>query len=270
MMKMKMKMKKRLLGVAIAASLGVAVVPFGTQAATLATGEVLTITPGAIVTHTTTTGATFVTVTGSYFGMDANGNGTISNSEKTTLTQGVQGLVIGSTQNMGGYDSHSGAPSTVPGDKANINAPWYFFHNTGKNYTRTAITGGITNGLAMSGWTVSWNGINPIDMGGVAWGAGYTNGIGNFTWDGTIGDAYTLSYHATVPLTSTSGFAGVPYALKLVGSVTAGPAATAVTDWGPAPAPAPVPIPAAAWLFGSGLIGLVGVARRRKGGKGKA
>ena len=28
--------------------------------------------------------------------------------------------------------------------------------------------------------------------------------------------------------------------------------------------PAPVPIPAAAWLFGSGLIGLVGVSRRRR------
>jgi hypothetical protein len=29
--------------------------------------------------------------------------------------------------------------------------------------------------------------------------------------------------------------------------------------------PAAVPIPAAAWLFGSGLLGLVGVARRRRG-----
>lgn len=29
------------------------------------------------------------------------------------------------------------------------------------------------------------------------------------------------------------------------------------------PVPAPVPVPAAAWLFGSGLMGLVGVMRRR-------
>lgn len=31
------------------------------------------------------------------------------------------------------------------------------------------------------------------------------------------------------------------------------------------PTPDPIPVPAAVWLFGSGLLGLVGVARRRKG-----
>jgi len=30
------------------------------------------------------------------------------------------------------------------------------------------------------------------------------------------------------------------------------------------PPPEPVPVPAAVWLFGSGLMGLVGVARRKK------
>jgi hypothetical protein len=45
----------------------------------------------------------------------------------------------------------------------------------------------------------------------------------------------------------------------------------ALTDPNPTPSnwvtgPAPVPIPAAVWLFGSGLLGMISIGRRRKSG----
>lgn len=36
------------------------------------------------------------------------------------------------------------------------------------------------------------------------------------------------------------------------------------TNWSMTVSPTPVPVPAAVWLFGSGLLGLVGIARRRR------
>ena len=57
-----------------------------------------------------------------------------------------------------------------------------------------------------------------------------------FTWTGTV---------------VGGTFDGFPANWRLEGTMSTGGVA-------------PVPIPAAAWLFGSGLVGLVGVARRRK------
>jgi hypothetical protein len=45
---------------------------------------------------------------------------------------------------------------------------------------------------------------------------------------------------------------------------TADMAGAVYAVWEEANGPSPVPVPAAAWLFGSGLLGLVGVARRKK------
>lgn len=249
-------MKKQVLAAAIVATLG-AVASLGAQAAVVNNGDVLTITAGV---PTTSNGTILNVPSGSWFGMDTNGSASITGPEKTPLAQGVQGLVIGVAQNMGGYNTHSGPSSSVPGDSANVNAPWDFFGNTGKNFTTVAVTGSTTAGLNLSGWTVSWNGIASIPMGSTAWGTGFSNGIGNFTWDGTYGHTYTLDYHGTVPHGDPSNFGDVKYALHLVGTVTTGPAATAVANLGPAP----VPVPAAVWLFGSGLLGLVGIARRKK------
>ena len=230
----------------------------GTSASALAAtpvqGDVLTITAGASVGTNPVTSAT-----GSYFGMDMNGDSKIQLSELDMLSQGTTSLVLGVTTSAGA--SHSGPP--VAADTNEIDAPWAFFGNTGSDYLKIAVSGSTTSGLNLSGWTVTWNGIPAINMGGGAWqplncsavwmqctGHTFTNGNAEFTWDGVSGDpyspyaAYTLNYAATVPAGDPSGFGGVKYYLHLTGFM-------------------PVPIPAAVWLLGSGLIGLAGIAGRR-------
>ncbi len=155
-------------------------------------------------------------ITGSYFAMDTNGNSKIQQTEKSRSQQGTTGLIIGTTTAAGA--SHGGAPTA--GDTNAIDAPWFFFNNTGSDYTTVGVTGSTTAGLNMSGWTVTWNSIPAIPMGTGAWATGtgaghtgatgtFTNGVGNFTWDGVYGDAYSLDYRATVPVGDPSGFGGV-------------------------------------------------------------
>ncbi len=231
-------MKKTMINAALALSFGLAA--GGAQAATVGLGDTGSITAG-VYAYDTLGNASNVS-SGSYFGMDTDHNGKISGTEKTAISQGTAGLVFGVTTTAGA--SHSGAPTA--GDTNKIDAPWAFFGNTGSDYNNVAIAGSTTSGVNMSGWTVTWNGIPAINMGGSAWGTGFTSGVGNLVWNGVNHGAYTLDYHATVPLGDPSGFGGVQYALHLTGTVST------------------VPVPAAAWLMGSGLVGLVGVARRKK------
>lgn len=95
----------------------------------------------------------------------------------------------------------------------------------------TAITGGY-NGTLVSGGSV-----------GSAWGPGFA-GVGYF-------EIWNVDLLATA--TPHSGY-NMDSILNTAGGTFAQYTASA----------APVPIPAAAWLFGSGLIGLVGIARRKK------
>ena len=224
-------MKKSILSAAMLAAMGMA---GSANAALVNDGSmILTIDLG---TGSCATSGTFpscayganVATGGSYFTMDGN-FGAIIESDI--------GIVLGTTQAFNGTAPAPLAP--YPGDGTNITAAWSFFGNTGTNFSASAINANSDTAIDMSGWRVAWGEVPSINMGG---GAPATIACQGGTCE--IGDTYTLSYSAVVPPGDPSGFGGVLYALEMTGTI--------------------VPVPAAVWLFGSGLLGLVGVARRKK------
>ena len=190
-------------------------------------------------------GSTLSIATGSNFEMEV----TTGFFLPTQIT-GLNGIVTGTAQSASG--SHSGAPNGS--ESPNIDNPWLFFGNTGMHQTTSAANVLTATGNAatidFSGWSVTWNGIADIPMGAGAWGTN-AEGVADVTCgvDCGDGDSYTLTYTGRVPAGDPSSFGNVAYRLNLTGTVSA---------------PSAIPVPAAVWLFGSGLVGLVGVARRKK------
>lgn len=242
-------MNKQILAFALA-GFG-ALTSFSTHAASVNNGDVLTIVSGV---YEYDPGGNITDVnSGSYYGVDTNGDHAISGQEKTLLSQGTTGLVIGVSTSPGAY--HSGAPTAS--DTNAITAPDYFFGNTGSWYSNTPITGNTVSGLNMSDWDWAWNTLSTTHLGGMAWQptnctalgcSGYTfaNGVGRFQWDGIYGHGYTLDTTSTIPPGDPSGIGGAQFYTHLEGIVTA------------------VPVPAAAWLFASGIMGLASISRRRR------
>ena len=249
-----MSMKKTTLSSAMAIALGTATL---SAQADLSTSAVLEFDAGAIGvvscvlgTPPPCTNTLFnqTGITGSYFSMDADGSGSVTDAEKTLISM-KNGIHMGSVQLAGG--SHTGAPTG--GEADNIDNAWNFFSNTGMHQSLTPITETAPGSgqLDFSGWGVAWAGIPNIPMGGD--GANFTSDTGLATITCSTASCsesstFVLDYAAHVPLGDPSMFGGVPYALHLEGHVGS----------------AAIPVPAAVWLFGSGLLGLVGVARRRK------
>ena len=220
------------------------------QAVALNNGDVLTITTGQEFYDTAGDISGF---SGSYFAVDLNYNGNITDVEKMVLSQGTTGLVIGVTSSPGAY--HPGSP--VPGDSNAVTAPDVFLGNTGSWYFDVAPTGSTETGLNAQGWDWAWNASYDTGLGGLAWQpgncdslgcSGYTflDGVGRLQWDGVYGHTYTLDITSTVPVGDPSGLAGLRFYTHLGGTVTA------------------VPEPSPAWLFSSALLVMFGIAKYRK------
>jgi len=191
--------------------------------------------------------ATFQFSTASYFGLDSNTDGIIQIDEQTPISQFAP-LALGVIQ--GASNSHIGAPDGS--ENPAIDNPWNFFGSTGMSQTTLPIqilsddgAGNVT--LDFSGWGITWNGIANVALGGDSTVPADT-GIATLTCaiDCAVGDSYVLDYAAHIQQSDPSGKGGVLYALHLEGTVSA------------------VPVPAAAWLFSSGLLGLVGMARHEQ------
>ena len=227
-------MDKKILSVCMFTVMGA--VPLVPQAAMLNAGDVLTITPGVADPN----GYNGVT-SGSYFVLDRDNDNFVLVHTMTALNAGTEGLVIGRPQAPGEIVWATG--STTPDDY----------------YTTLPVSGGMTGGLNFSGWTRRWLGYNS-PLGSGAWtpsncseaqldcvGQVFSNGVANFFWSGVYGDPYELFYTARFDDRDPTGVMNVNYMLHLEGVVLA----------------AAVPLPPAMWLFGSGLLGLVGLARKR-------
>ena len=108
---------------------------------------------------------------------------------------------------------------------------------TGNHRTTTGVTAINDSTLDFTGWTMTLGGSEDYTFGA-------QQNIADYTFDGTnfiLDYNWDWSYNGTSPL----GPVGVTaYHLHLEGVV--------------------VPVPAAVWLFGSGLLGLIGIARRKK------
>ncbi len=181
--------------------------------------------------------------------------------------------ISGSTHNIiGAYNPPGWNVSTAQSSQAASSIASFNFNGGGtwvNTFTAAASSqAGVSGGGAAPSGTV--NGASAT----IANGSAITVNLSSFfaNWNGSDFNQGSAAATGTVSNVVGNSF---DYVLDWSSLIVGGPFNNQTGTWhltgtGTVAAAAPVPLPAAVWLLGSGLIGMVGVARRRKSGNTKA
>ena len=198
-------------------------------------------------------------------------SGVTSAQADFTLGNGTLTVVLTDTAN------------TAPGSRADLLSDLSFSVSGGSTSLNEA---SVTGGGSLTTCTRSSCGPGVGNANAWRFGANSSVGTGTYLLTGLSGHPKTLILGAVNPVCSgngsSGGLCGLPdgpnyfqnsatFTLAIAGITPASTISNVSFSFGTGPEtvlagqplPTPVPLPAAAWLFGSGLLGLIAVARRR-------
>ena len=205
-----------------------------------------------------------------------------------TITVNVDGTITNTFGSIPGISMGSGFDATFTYDTNSANAVVSEYDPSigqmdiffGSPYVGSATVGGNYYSGDITGTMISDNiyfGLDEIDEtipAGTYDMFAISTFANEFNWDTGTGMGWTLAFLGNTNLFSGTSLSAFSDPLSMLDNPNLIMAVFAIGEmsngiemsdlWGEISSPSPVPVPAAVWLFGSGLIGLIGVAKRSK------